>query len=81
MTYINRFIDAIVNPVIYLLFGLALVYFLFGVFMFVRGADDEEARNTGRQHMLWGIVGLAIMVSVYGILRIVAGTVGVAAPF
>lgn len=81
MDYINRFLDYIVNPVIYFLFGLALVYFLFGVAMFIRGAESEDARDTGRQHMLWGIIGLAIMVSVYGILRVVAGTLGVQNPF
>ena len=81
MIYINRFLQYIVNPIIYLLFGLALIYFLYGVFVFIRGASSEDARDTGRTHMLWGVVGLAIMISVYGILQIIAGTVGGSLPF
>lgn len=76
MEYINRFLDQIVNPVIVFIFALALVYFLYGLVVFIANADNEEARSTGRQHMLWGVVGLFIMVSVYGILKIVIGTVG-----
>ncbi len=77
MEYINRFLDQIVNPIIILLFALALVYFLYGLVIFIANADSEEARDTGKSHMLWGIVGLFIMVSVYGILKIVIGTVGI----
>lgn len=78
--YINKFVGAIVNPLIVFLFALALVYFLYGVFVFIRGADSEEVRDTGKKHMLWGLVGLFIMVSVYGILSIVIGTVGATPP-
>ena len=59
------------------MFALALVYFLYGVFIFIRNADNEDVRDTGKSHMVWGVVGLFIMVSVYAILRIVIGTVGV----
>ena len=77
MEYINRFIQNIVDPAIYFIFALALLYFIYGMVLFIKGADDEEARTTGRRHMLWSVVGLAIMVSVYAILAIITGTVGV----
>ena len=77
MEYINRFIQSIVDPAIYFIFALALLYFVYGVALFIKGADDEEARTTGQRHMLWSVIGLAIMVSVYAILGIITGTVGV----
>ena len=80
MDYINKFITAIVNPLIILMFALALVYFLYGVFLFVKNADAEGDRETGKTHILWGLVGLFVMVSVYGILKIVVGTVGATPP-
>ena len=80
MVYLTRFIDNIVNPVIYFLFAVALLYFLYGVLIFIINANDEAARKTGRQHMFWGIVGLFIMVSVYGIIGIVLGTIGADIP-
>ena len=57
------------------MFAAALVYFVFGVILFIRDANSEDGRATGKQHLLWGIVGLAIMVSVYGILSIVDNSV------
>ena len=77
MIYLGRFVENIVNPLIYFLFAIALLYFLYGVLVFILNADDESGRDTGKKHMLWGIVGLFIMVSVYGILGLIIGTVGV----
>jgi hypothetical protein len=71
--------DNILNPLIALLFSLALLYFLFGVYEFIRGASDPEARKTGGNHILWGFIGLLIMFGVYGILKIVTNTLGVPA--
>ena len=68
--------------VIPLIFSLAFVSFLWGVFSFMTAEDKtkkEEAKNT----MLWGMIGLFVMVSLWGIIDIVSKTVGVgmAVPF
>ncbi len=81
MDILARITDAIVNPLIVLLFGVAMVYFLWGVFVFVRNADNEEKRSEGAMHIFWGIVGIFIMVSVYGILRMFLNTFGIPSPF
>lgn len=67
----------IINPIIYLLFAIALVYFLYGMVEFIAGADNEEKRMTGKSHMLWGIIGLGIMLGVWSILQIVINTLGI----
>ena len=77
---IRQIEEQIINPLILLLFGVALLLFLWGGFEFIRGADSEEGRETGRRHMLWGIVGMFIMISVKGILNLVLGTFGVSSP-
>lgn len=61
----------IVNPLIWLLLGLALVVFLYGVYEFIMGAENEEKRRVGAQHIVWGVIGLAIMLSVFGIIRLI----------
>lgn len=63
--------DKILNPAIGFLMALALMFFLYGIVEFMAGSANEETRSTGRQHMIWGIVGLFIMVSVFGIMRVV----------
>ncbi len=70
-------ITQIVNPVIELLFALALVYFLYGVFEFIANQSNDEAKTKGKSHMLWGIVGLTIMMGVWGILNVLLNTIGV----
>ncbi len=65
----------IINPLIILLFALALVYFLYGVVEFLSTNADKD-RTTGKNHMLWGIFGMFIMISVFAILRIIANTIG-----
>ena len=64
----------ILNPIIYLLFGLALIVFLYGVFEFIKNSDNEDERKKGGQHILWGVIGMAIMFSAYGIINFVLNT-------
>jgi len=72
--------SVIVNPLILLLFGIALIVFLWGIFRFLSESSSEEARETGKRNMLWGIVGMFIMVSVFGIINIILGTFGIDTP-
>ncbi len=74
-TRINLIKTEILNPIILLLFALASVYFLYGVYQFVSGAGSETARATGQKHMISGIAGLAIMIGVYGIMTVICSAV------
>lgn len=68
---ITGFIDALV-PVI---FAIAFIVFIWGIFQyFIFGGADEEKRKMGRQLAVWGIIGMAIMFSVWGLVRILTGT-------
>ena len=70
---INR---VILNPLIVFLFALALAYFLYGVMQFIINPGNEEIRKTGKSHMMWGVVGMVIMVSVFGIMQLILNTLG-----
>lgn len=66
----------IVEPFIYLMLAVSAVYFVWGVFQFVRTSDSEDGRTTGKKHMVYGIIGLAIMLAVTGIIDLIRNTVG-----
>ncbi len=66
----------IINPIISLLFAVALLIFLYGLFEFLHKSDNEEVRTKGQQHMLWGIIGMAIMFSAIGIMHLIINTIG-----
>lgn len=65
------------NAIIPFLFALAIAFFIWGIIQFViLGAGDETKRTQGRQHMIWGVVALAVMLGVWGLVKIVGGTLG-----
>lgn len=74
--FIGRISTNILNPLILLMFGLATLYFIYGVLQYIWNPDNAEARETGRQSMIWGVVGMFIMVSVFGIMRFLISSSG-----
>jgi hypothetical protein len=73
MKSINR---VIINPIIFFLFACAMVYFLYGVVQYLLSPGNEEVHKKSKAQMLWGIIGLFIMVAVFGIMRLILNTVG-----
>ncbi|OGG43483.1 hypothetical protein A2841_02570 [Candidatus Kaiserbacteria bacterium RIFCSPHIGHO2_01_FULL_48_10] len=78
--FIGNLNDFIIQPLILLLFALALFFFGNGIAMFIFKADDPKGRETGKRHLMWGVIGIFIMVSVYSILSVVTATFGVQFP-
>ena len=72
--FLANLADVILNPLIRLMFAVAVIYFLWGVFMYIKNADSEGERTKGAQHILWGIIGIAIMMGVYTILEVATST-------
>jgi hypothetical protein len=75
--FITNVDTIIINPLIKLLFALALVYFLYGVYEFIAHQDNEEAKTKGKEHIIWGLVGLTIMFGVWTILGIMLNTMNI----
>ena len=67
-------VDSIIQPTINLLFVVAFVVFFWGVFQMIRKADNEEARSEGKQHLLYGTIGLVVMFIAAGIIMIIKNT-------
>lgn len=57
-----------------LILAAAVIFFLWGVFQFVMAAGDDEARAKGRNHIIYGIIGIAVMVSVWGLVTFLTGS-------
>jgi hypothetical protein len=75
-TVFKRVIDTVFNPLYELVVGLAIVYFMYGVAKFIYDINDPEKKTTGKQHLLWGSIGLFIILSVGGILPLINGILG-----
>jgi lysylphosphatidylglycerol synthetase-like protein (DUF2156 family) len=66
----------IVNPIVMLMFAIAVVVFVYGIVEMVSHGADADAHTKGRNHMLGGVIGMFIMLSAWGIINLVANTVG-----
>lgn len=60
------------SGVVPFLIGLGLILFLAGVVKFVGAGDNEEKRQGGRNMMIFGIIGLFVMVSIWGFVNILS---------
>lgn len=69
-------INTINNVLVPVLFAVAFIVFLWGAFdVFILGSNDEEVKEKGKNLMLWGLIGFFVMVSIWGLVNILTGTV------
>ena len=66
----------LIAPVKSLLWILGTLIFLYGVIEFIAGASSEDARTKGKKHMIWGIVGLVIIMGAMAIIAILQNFFG-----
>lgn len=80
MTFANlvqnilSFINQVVVPFI---FALAFLTFIWGVFnLFFLGSDDSGKQEKARSFMLYGLLGMVVLFSVWGLVSILLNTFG-----
>lgn len=66
--------EEIMNKVAPLLIAVAVIVLLVGIINYLRAGDDEEKRSKGKNEMIYGIIGLFVMVSIWGLVAILSGT-------
>ena len=54
--------------------ALALLFFFWGLAKFIMNASDETKRAEGRSVMVWGVIALFVMVTVWGLVGILQNT-------
>ncbi len=71
-------VKGILKLIIPIVFGLAMVYFFWGIVQFIRkDAGNDKTREEGKQKIIWGVVALFIMFSILGILKTIGGLTGI----
>ena len=69
-------IGNILNMVIPVLVVLGVVYFIWGVISYVIGTDEEE-KKSAKGKIIYGIIGLVVIVGIWGLVNIVTNTFGI----
>ena len=65
-----KFVVAMLIP---LAVGIALVVFFWGLIKFIFAQGSETVKADGKKIMIWGLIALFVMVSVWGIVRFFQG--------
>ncbi len=60
--------------IIPLLFAIAISVFIFGVIKYIRNAEDSKKREEGRNFMIYGIVSIFVIVSMWGLVGFLRNT-------
>lgn len=62
------------NTVIQILIAFAVIYIIYSVIIFLINGDNEDKRKAARGSILWGIVGLFVILSIWGLVRILTNS-------
>lgn len=77
---VSRLIDEIgriIDNALPILVALALLFFFYGLVRFILSGGDESAKVSAKHTMLWGIVALFVMVSVWGLVSFLGDALGI----
>ncbi len=75
--FVKTIMEFINNTLIPLVFALALLMFIWGMFkFFIMGGSDEGSQEQGKSLMLYAIAGFVLMVSIWGIVNMIANGFG-----
>src|SRR6185369_2737726 len=70
-----KFFSTILGYLFPVLIALAVILFIWRVFQYTISAD-EDTKEKAKSGIIWGIVGIFVMVSVWGLVAILQSTFG-----
>jgi ABC-type thiamin/hydroxymethylpyrimidine transport system permease subunit len=72
--------DLILNPIIKLAFAVAFLVFFYGVFQFISQETGDKGREEGKKKIMYGLFGMFIMFSAYGLINLILQTFAIPKP-
>lgn len=67
----------LVNTIIPLFMVVAVAVFLWGIIRYITSAGDEEKQKAARGYIIYGLIGIFVMVAFWGIITILTNTLGI----
>lgn len=63
----------VLNTLVPILISLAVVWFIVSVLFYIFSSDDENKKKA-KNNMIWGIIGIFVIVSVWGLVTLLTNT-------
>jgi hypothetical protein len=67
-------VNTVINALVPIIISLALVVFFWGLVVYIVQLGNEEKRKEAMQLMIWGVIAIFVMVSIWGIIRLLQST-------
>ena len=67
----------ILNVVITIVFVLAILVFGWGVVKYIASAGNPEKEKEARSFLWWGVIGIFVLASVFGLVRFIGSSLNV----
>jgi Type IV secretion system pilin len=80
LSYISNIVasvDGIITAMIPVAVALGILFFIWGLVQFILASGDESAKDEGKRRMIWGVVALFVIVSVWGLVALLGQLTGV----
>lgn len=74
--FVAKLNEFILFPLIALMSGIAFLVFIYGCAQYIMNAANDKAREDGKKHIMYGLIGLIVMVSAYALLSLAVNTFG-----
>lgn len=66
----------IIGLLVPITFGVAIVFFLYGVAKFIVQSNNDKDREEGKKVIVWGVIALFVGVSVAGFIELLSYIIG-----
>ena len=70
-------IGTIVNALIPIAFAAALLFFFWGLALYLLAGGNEDSQAKGKTMMFWGVIALFVMASIWGIVSFINEALGI----
>ncbi len=67
-------LNGLMNAIVPFLVGLGVFVVIYGVFGYIAHSAEEEKRAEARQFILWGVIFIFLMLSIWGLVNILVNT-------
>lgn len=68
--------ERLFSQLIPIFFAIALIVFIWGLVQFLLANGSEDKTEDGKRIMIWGIIALFVMASVWGLVNFLRGSFG-----
>lgn len=71
ITILERF-RQILNLLVPILITVAVLWFFWGLIEYIKGGPEQK--DTGKHYMIWSVIALFVMVSIFGLIGLIGNT-------